>query len=141
VPKLSVWFVRASLVYMGIGFFFGAMLLHHKGIPIYPWTWQLLGPHMEIMIFGWTMQFVMGMAYWIVPRFTGEGRFGYTALGWWALALLNSGVALTAVGAWFSFGPLMLGGRFCTLAAVSLFVLLIWPRVKPLGGYAATHSS
>jgi len=126
---------------MGIGFFFGSMILHHKGIPIYAWTWQLLGPHIEIMLFGWTMQFVMGMAYWIVPRFTGEGRYGRSYLGWWSLVLVNGGVALSALGAWFGFGPLMLGGRFCTLSAVSLFVLLIWPRVKPLGGFAATTRS
>jgi hypothetical protein len=49
MPKLSVWFVRASLIHMGIGFFFGSMILHHKGVPIYPWTWRLLSPHIELL--------------------------------------------------------------------------------------------
>lgn len=140
MPKLSVWLVRASLVHMAIGFLFGAQILHHKGIPIYPWTWKLLNPHIEIMIFGWTMQFVMGIAFWILPRFSGEGRYGRTALGWWSFGLLNIGILLNALAGWFMVDTLALAGRLCTLIAVAMFVILVWPRVKPLGGFAATHS-
>jgi hypothetical protein len=141
MPKLTIWFVRASLVYMGIGFLFGATILYHKGIPIFSWTWRLLNPHIEIMIFGWTMQFVMGTAFWILPRFTGEGRWGKESLGWWSFALLNTGILLTAISSWFAFDLLVLAGRLCTLAAVVSFVLLVWPRVKPLGGFAASQKS
>jgi hypothetical protein len=143
MPKLSVWLVRASLIHMGVGFLFGALILHHKGIPIYPWTWKLLAPHVEIMISGWTIQFVMGIAFWILPRFTVgsavEGRYGKSILGWWSFGALNSGVLLIAIGAWFSLDLLTLAGRLCTLGAVCLFVILIWPRVKPLGDYAASQ--
>lgn len=141
MPKLSVWLVRASLVHMGIGFLFGTLILHHKGIPIYPWTWRLLGSHTELMIFGWTLQFVTGMAFWILPRFAAEKRYGKTALGWWSFVLLNGGILLTASGSWFVLDFLSFLGRLCTLSAVVLFVILSWPRVKPLGGYAASQSS
>lgn len=141
MPKLSIWFVRASLVYMGIGFLFGSLILHHKGIPIYPWTWRLLNPHVEIMIFGWTLQFVMGVAFWILPRFSGEGRYGKSALGWWSLALINCGVLLTAVSSWFAIYPLILAGHLCTLVAIGLFILLVWPRVKPLSDYPPRHDA
>ena len=69
MPKLSVWMVRASLIQMGFGFLFGALVLHHKGVPIYAWIWKLLNPHIEIMIFGWTMQFAMGVSFYALPRF------------------------------------------------------------------------
>ena len=141
MPKLSVWMVRASLIHMGIGFLFGALILHHKGIPIYPWTWRLLNPHIELMVFGWTMQFVMGMAFWVLPRFSGEHRYGRVRLGWGSFGLLNSGILLTATGAWLGYDLLSLTGRLCTICAVLSFVIAIWPRVKPLGGYAATHQS
>ena len=141
MPKLSVWFVRASLVYMGVGFLFGSLILHHKGIPIYPWTWRLLSPHVEIMIFGWTLQFVMGIAFWILPRFSGEGRYGKSMLGWWSLILINSGVLLSAVSSWFADYPLILAGRVCTLSAIILFILLIWSRVKPLSDYPPRHDA
>jgi hypothetical protein len=141
MPKLSVWLVRASLIHMGIGFLFGSLILHHKGIPIYPWTWKLLNPHIELMIFGWTMQFVMGIAFWILPRFTGEGRYGRTYLGWGSFVLLNSGIFFTALSGWYIIDLLSLMGRLCTLGAVFSFVLLLWPRIKPLGGLTAAQGS
>lgn len=141
MPRLSVWLVRASLVHMAIGFLFGALLLHHKGIPIYPWTWRLLLPHMELMIFGWTIQFVMGTAFWILPRFPTDPRFGKSPLGWWSLGLLNAGIVLTSAGYWFGANELALIGRLSVVGAVMLFAIVIWPRVKPLGGDAASQRS
>jgi heme/copper-type cytochrome/quinol oxidase subunit 1 len=140
MPKLSVWLVRASLLHMGIGFLFGSLILHHKGIPIYGWTWKLLTPHIELMIFGWTMQFVMGIAFWILPRFTGEGRYGRVTWGWWSFGLLNAGLIATGLGGWFVQPALLLGGRVLMLGAVALFAAVIWPRVKPLGGFVASQN-
>ena len=140
MPKLSVWLVRAALIQMGVGFLFGSLLLHHKGIPIFAWSWQLLNPHIELMVFGWTMQFVMGIAFWVLPRFSGEQRYGRVYLGWWSFGLLNFGVVLTAVGLWFVNYPAALAGRLSTFGAVLLFVALIYSRVKPLGGYIASQN-
>jgi hypothetical protein len=126
---------------MGIGFLFGAMILHHKGIPTDAWTWRLLDPHTELVIFGWTMQLVMGIAFWILPRFSGEGRYGRTGLGWWSFALLNLGIILGSLGGFFDQERLSLTGRLLTLGAAGLFAVLIWPRVKPLGGYAASQTT
>lgn len=138
MPKLSVWFVRAALLHMGVGFLFGALILHHKGIPIYGWTWRLLNPHIELMAFGWTMQFVMGIAFWILPRFSGEGRYGRVSLGWWSFALFNTGILSASLGQWFALAVLSFAGRLLTLTAVVLFAVLIWPRVKPLSVYPAS---
>lgn len=132
MPKLSVWFARAALLHMGVGFLFGALLLCHKGVPIYAWTWRLLNPHTELVIFGWTMQFVMGIAFWILPRFSGEGRYGRVVLGRWSFALLNTGVAAASLGHWFALPTLPIVGRLLTLSAVVLFAVMMWPRVKPL---------
>ena len=96
MPKLSVWMVRAALIHMGVGFLFGAMILWHKGVPLFDWTWKLLNPHIELMIFGWTMQIVMGTAYWILPRFSGPDRYGRTRLGWWSFGLFNAALLMTA---------------------------------------------
>lgn len=132
MPKLSVWLVRAALIQMGIGFLFGSLLLHHKGIPIYGWTWKLLTPHIEIMIFGWTIQFVMGIAYWVLPRFTGARRYGRTWLGWLSFALINLSVLIAGLGGWFDHDALMIAGRICGLAAILAYLTLIWPRIKPI---------
>lgn len=141
MPKLSVWLIRAALIHMGIGFLFGSLILYHKGIPIYPWVWNLLNPHIELMIFGWTMQFVMGIAFWILPRFSTEPRYGNTRLGWWSFGLLNSGILLTLAGIGFTHNLFALIGRLCVLGAIGMFVIVVYPRVKPLGGYIASQSS
>ena len=142
MPKLSVWMVKASLIYMGIGFFFGSLILHHKGIPIYPWTWKLLNPHIEIMIFGWTIQLVMGVAFAILPRFSDrDNRYGAENLGWWSFYLINSGVALNALAEWHAMSYLAFVGRSLVLLAIFTFTIMIFPRVKPLGGFAANQQS
>jgi quercetin dioxygenase-like cupin family protein len=131
MPKLSVWLVRASLLHMGTGFLFGALLLANKGLPLSPWLWQLLTPHVEIMTFGWTMQFVMGIAFWILPRYSTEPRYGRAAQGWWSFGLLNGGLLLTVAGAWFALDGLSIIGNFCTFGAVLLFIGLMYPRIRP----------
>lgn len=141
MPRLSVWFIRAALIHTGVGFLFGSLLLHHKGIPLYDWTWKLLNPHVEIMVFGWTMQFIMGIAFWILPRFSGPQRYGRTRLGWLSFCLLNAGVVLAGVAAWFRLDSVMLVGHVLALGAVVIFVVLIWPRIKPLGGFAASQET
>lgn len=140
MPRLSVWMVRASLIHMGVGFLFGALILHHKGIPIYGWTWKLLNPHIELMIFGWTMQLVMGIAFFILPRFSHrKSRYGEIYLGWWSFYLLNGGVILTAFAHWFALDGYALSGRLLILLSVVTYAVMIWPRIKPLGGAAASQ--
>lgn len=122
---------------MGIGFLIGALLLFHKGVPIDGRMWRLLNPHMELMTFGWTMQFVMGIAFWILPRFPNhEKRYGNVRLGWWSFVLLNSGVLLTTLGGWVAQGNISLLGRLILLLAVIVYIRLIWPRVKAFGIHA-----
>lgn len=142
MPKLSVWLVRASLIHMGVGFLFGSLILHHKGIPIFTWTWRLLNPHIELMIFGWTMQFIMGIAFFILPRFSDRpNRYGAEYLGWWSFFCMNSGIILTAISYWFGWQYMAIMGRGLVLLAVITFIVMSWSRVKPLGGFAASQSS
>lgn len=139
MPKLSVWMVRCSLIYMGIGYLFGSLLLFHKGVPIDSWAWRLLNPHMELMTFGWVMQFIMGTAFWILPRFPNrERRYGNVRLGWSGFILLNTGVLLTTLSGWLAQSHLALLGRLILLVSTLIFVRLTWARVKPFGKHATS---
>ena len=133
MPKLSVWLVRASLIHMGIGFLFGAMILHHKGVALFDWTWRLLTLHTELMIFGWVMQLVMGVAFFTLPRFSQKpNRYGAVTLGWVSFFWLNGGAIITAVAQWREMQTYVFIGRLLVLSAVVAYVVMIWPRVKPL---------
>jgi hypothetical protein len=128
---LSCWYIRASLLYLAVGFTFGALLLVHKGIPLHPALWRLLPPHFEFLLLGWTLQLALGVAFWILPRFSQGRERGNEALAWCAFGLLNVGVCLVGVG-WMFGAPGWIPwlGRMLEAAAALTFAAHAWPRVK-----------
>ena len=139
MPKLSVWMIRASMIHMGVGFLFGAVILWQKGLPFAGWVWRLLNPHIELMVAGWTLQLVMGVAFFILPRFANRNnRYGAEYLGWWSFFLLNSGLCLTVLGYWFFLPTVALAGRLLEMVAVMNYVVMIFPRIKPVALDMAT---
>ena len=137
MPRLTVWMVRAALLHLGAGFTFGALMLLNKGAPVSGEIWRLLWPHVELVLLGWTLQLGMGVAFWIMLRFSGEPRYGRVWLGWAAFGLLNAGVVTVIGGQWAGMDGLVAAGRALEVLAVGAFALHLWPRIKPLGGQAA----
>jgi hypothetical protein len=142
MPRLSVWFIRAALLYLALGFTLGMLLLANKGVLISPTIWQLLPAHMEFLLLGWTVQLALGVAFWILPRWQtqrGDVRGAYLAfillnLGIWCVVLapwldvwLSTGLNTSwGLGSW-----LLTFGRACEAGAAAVFALHAWPRVKP----------
>jgi cbb3-type cytochrome oxidase subunit 1 len=134
VTRLSVWTVRAALLYLGVGILLGALMLMQKGLPFDPAMLRLLPLHIELVLFGWTLQVAMGIAFWILPRFSQEPRYGNQAFGWLAFVLLNLGVLCAGLGQWLGADPAVaLIGRLAEVGAVIFFLAHAWPRVKPIG--------
>lgn len=129
MPRLSVWFIRAALLHLALGFTLGGLLLFHKGVPLHPFLWRLLPAHIDVMLFGWTVQLIMGMGFWIFPRFW-RSR-GNEKPAWLAFWLLNAGVTLVAMGPLLPVG--VVAGRLAQAAAVAAFAWHAWPRLKPPG--------
>jgi heme/copper-type cytochrome/quinol oxidase subunit 1 len=131
LPRLSVWFIRSSLVYLALGFTFGGLLLLNKGFPLSPNTWRLLPGHIEFVLFGWTVQLIMGMGFWILPRFAKPPVRGKEHLVWTAFILLNAGVIFLTIASFGLAGSwIILLGRLMEAAAVVAFTMNAWPRVK-----------
>lgn len=129
MPLLSAWLIRAALTYLLLGFTLGGLLLWNKGLPIHLALWRLLPAHMEFLLLGWTVQLVMGMAYWILPRF--HTKRPLTGLVWLSFGLLNSGIWLVAVGGFIgSVEMTQLIGRALEASAVIAFASHAWLRVK-----------
>lgn len=130
MPRLSCWFTRAALIYLVIGFTLGGLLLWNKGIPFYPQIWRYLPIHIEFQLFGWMIQLIMGVAYWILPRFQTQRRREQWA--WLAFFLLNGGCWLVVFASWNATQPLLIFiGRLAEIGAVAAFVIHAWPRIKP----------
>jgi len=133
MPRLSVWFVRASLIYLLAGFTLGALMLAQDGISYYPAIIAVLPVHMEFLLVGWLVQLALGVAFWIFPRF-GLGlphSRGNEKLIWASFVLLNAGVLIVALELWIAAALLI--GRVLEVLAVLVYVLGSWRRVKPHG--------
>jgi len=133
MPRLSVWFVRASLIYLLAGFTLGALMLAQDGISYYPAIIAVLPVHMEFLLVGWLVQLALGVAFWIFPRF-GLGlphSRGNEKLIWVSFVLLNAGVLIVALELWIAAALLI--GRTLEVLAVLVYVLGSWRRVKPHG--------
>ncbi len=134
MPRLSVLFIRTGLVYLAIGFTFGGILLFNKGIPIFPASWALLPAHIELLLIGWTLQLIMGVAFWILPRFSRPPARGKEFLAWLSYYLLNLGVWLVISSSLFpQWNGMTTLGRLAETVAAAAFALHAWPRIKPLG--------
>lgn len=134
MPRLSVWMIRFSIYYLVQGFTLGALMLINKGLPLMPWAWGLLPLHIESVLFGWTLQFGMGMAFWILPRFARGQPRGNEAWFLMSFVLLNIGIWLVGLADLVAYPVwLRLLGRLLEVIAVVEFSLQAWRRVKVLG--------
>ncbi|NCF64879.1 MAG: hypothetical protein GWP61_02830 [Chloroflexi bacterium] len=132
MPPLSRLYIRAAFVNLLAGFTIGALLLAHKGVFIHPALWGWLPAHIELLLIGWIVQFIMGTAFWIAPRFWKAPRRGNETSAQAALLLINAGVWLVVL--WSLFGGriwMLASGRLLEVGAAIAFSLHLWQRVVP----------
>ena len=132
MPQLSRRYIQMAFFNLIWGLTFGALLLYHKGVPLTPLLWRLLPLHIELMLVGWLLQFIMGIGFWIFPRFwRSRGNDTPVRRAFW---LLNIGVWLAGLSGVFALpAAIFLAGRIFELASSTLFVLYAWRRIKPPG--------
>ncbi len=131
MPQLSRWFVRAALIHLLIGFGIGALLLvleaASSGAPRAPW----LSLHVEVLLQGWTGNLILGVAYWILPRFLeGPPRRRETA-AYASFFSINTGIWVTGLAPSLSASGLpQIVGRLLEVSAALLFLVHAWPRIR-----------
>lgn len=131
MPKISLWALRLACLHLGVGLTAGALLLAHKGVGFLPMTDRWFSVHFHTMLFGWTIQLVIGVAYWILPTFGGRSNTGNDALAIAAIVLVNTG---TVVGCFAAiFGTTATVAFSMQAVAAVCFALHLWPRVKAFG--------
>lgn len=131
VPKASIWMIRTSLLYLLTGMLIGGGMLATKADPSYAYFYAYLNLHVELMLFGWILQLFMGTAYWILPRHPARLARGPEWMIWGVFLFLNLGMFSAIISALMYNSTLLFTSRLLELAAFILFVLLMWPRVRP----------
>ncbi len=132
MPTGSIWLLRLSLVSLLAGTGIGAWLLGHE-----PWgsLWlpRFRAAHVHLMLFGWLIPFVLGTAYWILPRHADQDERGSRAAATLAIGLLGLGIPVGLAGALLGVAPVQNSGTLCVVAGAMVLITLLWPRVKRFG--------
>ncbi len=122
--------IKLSFVYLLIGAALGTLMLLSKAFVLHPLIWALFSIHIEVMIFGWIIQFTLGMAHWILPRYLeGEAR-GNPVFANLMVISINAGIWLM-IGAELNLLPetFRIVARMLELFTVILFIQLHWNRI------------
>jgi hypothetical protein len=131
MPRLSRFFIRASLVYLFLGFTFGALILANKGILFAPLGWALLPAHIELMFLGWMTQLALGVAFWILPRLGSSTPRGDERWSWAAFIQVNLGILVLVFSPLAGIPWLGLLARALQTLGFAAFALGNWQRVYP----------
>src|SRR5574341_695886 len=92
MPLLRVFFIRTALIYLSLGFTIGGLMLFNKGLTIMPAVWNLLPAHIEFLLIGWIIQLILGVVFWILPRFSQGPPRGKEEIAWLSYLLINAGI-------------------------------------------------
>jgi hypothetical protein len=140
MDPLSSTMLRASLLWLLTGVLIGAAMLTDRALAG-QWVLWMAPSHAHMLFVGWFLQFVIGVAYWLLPRKrTPERPLGYQErVAYGAAAALNLGLVLrvlaepaerTGLGNDITLS-LLVASALLQVAAVAVFVTQLWPRVGP----------
>jgi hypothetical protein len=141
MPRLARWYVRTAFLYFVSGFLLGAVMLADKWLGPHVVIVALRQVHVHFLLVGWMTQFIIGVAYWMFPRFTRERPRGSERIAWIVYFLLNSGLLLRGLAeplytlgqtGWP--GPALGLSALLQAAAGLMFVANTWGRVRSLSG-------
>jgi heme/copper-type cytochrome/quinol oxidase subunit 1 len=130
VPAWSIRFVQTALAALATGFGLGAVLLLARAgvVPSVP-AW-LRPAHAEILLVGWFVQLVLGVAWWIFPRHVHGPPRGSPRIMPVAFVLLNGGLLLFVAGLAGSSPLAVLTGRAAEWVAVLAVAAQLITRVR-----------
>ncbi|MFN8577078.1 MAG: hypothetical protein U0354_09505 [Candidatus Sericytochromatia bacterium] len=138
MPPLTIVFIRTALIYLVIGFGIGALILINKAILFEPRLWQILPLHIQIVLFGWIIQLVFGVAFWIMPRLE-NNLYGKVYLAWFSYITLNTGLFLSGISYFLRFIGLNIFLPYLFILSLILifisiisFAKYIFPRVRKI---------
>ena len=129
MPRIVRWYLRTALIMFVLAL--AAGVLQALGIA------GLTPVYFHLLMVGWVTQFIMGVAIWMLPKFTQAQPRGSDRISWVGYILLNLGLLLrAAVEPLNALKPGQLWGWGLVLSALLqwlaglLFVVNAWRRVK-----------
>ncbi|MHB1331801.1 MAG: hypothetical protein ACYCY1_04335 [Sulfuriferula sp.] len=126
--KRNRWFITISLIYGLLGGLVALTWLIAPGLI----PGNVARMHGHIMLLGFILMFIYGVALHVLPRFSGNALYSERMANW-QLYLANAGLPLMIAG-WLSMlNWLVLVGGTITYFAIALFGINMLFTVKPNG--------
>lgn len=139
MPPLTRWFIKTAMVYFILALIAG-LLLTTQGVwdDFFSSAW-LFPAYIHLLVIGWLTMLIIGVVFWMFPKYSRDLPRRSERLGWASYILLNAGLMLRILSEPLSAGagaPGSLWGILLALAALLLwlggmaFVINTWGRVK-----------
>lgn len=129
--KRNRWFVSISLIYGLLGCL--AALIHLIAPGLIPGSVPRM--HGHIMLLGFMLMMIYGVALHVLPRFSGHTLYSERMANW-QLYLANAGLPLMIAGWLAMLNWLVLVGGAIVYAAIALFGFNLLLTVKPKGPWS-----
>lgn len=137
MPPLTRLFIKTSLVYLVAALGAGLLLALRPLLSLPTVVGGLTPVYFHLFMVGWVMQIIVGVAYWMFPKWSKLLPRGHDALALATYGLLNVGLLLRViaepaqvVSAWLGWGWLIVLAALLQWLAGLAFVANTWPRVK-----------
>ena len=137
MPLLTRLFIKTALTYFVLALAVGLLLALRPLVSLPIWVAGLNPVYFHLFMVGWVTELIIGVAYWMFPKFSRESPRGWEGLAWAVYGLLNFGLLARIIaepahsvggGAWT--GWLLVASALAQWLAGLLFVVNTWSRVK-----------
>ncbi len=137
MPTLTRLYVKTSLVYLAAALVLALVLALAQVITLPLWLAAAGPTYFHLFLVGWATQLIMGIVFWMFPKWSKERPRGNEQLAAVIYGLLNAGLLLRVVGEPArAVSSAVLWGWLLTLSALLQwlagigFVANTWGRVK-----------
>lgn len=137
MPLITRLFVKTGLLYLAAAFVVGCLLALRPLLPLPAFVAGLTPVYFHLFMVGWVMQLIVGVAYWMFPKWSRLLPRGHDGLALATYALLNIGLLLRviaepaqSVSDWQGWGWLIVLAALLQWLGGLAFIANTWPRVK-----------
>ena len=139
MPRLTRWYIKSAFAYFILALLVGVALGVMVNRPLNPLPTDLLPPYFHLLSEGWITMLIIGVAFWMFPKFSLERPRGSETLGWASYVLLNLGLIGRVVSEPVNSSlatPNSIWSILLIIAAAlqwlggMAFVINTWPRIK-----------
>ncbi len=137
MPPITRLFIKTALACLVLALLAGVLITIRPLTTAVPYVGALAPVYFHLFMVGWVTQLIVGVAYWMFPKFSKQQPRGHDGLAWATYWLLNIGLLLRVLAEPLQAVNPQPGWGWAIVAAALLqwlgglaFVANTWPRVK-----------